>query len=66
MDLFNLLQQGNNNPMLQANPLFQRALQMTQGKSEGEIKQIVMNVAKQRGVDINQLNAMLGQFAFKL
>lgn len=59
MNLLQLLQQANN-------PLFQRAVQMTQGKSENEIKEIVLNVAQQRGIDRKQLNAMLSQFGYKL
>ena len=59
MNLLQLLQQGNN-------PLFQRAIQMTQGKSEEEIKQIVLNVAQERGIDKNKLNTMLSQFGYKL
>lgn len=62
----------SNNPaamvqqMLGNNPMFQRAMQMGQGKSEDEIKQIVKNLASQRGMDINQLNMMLSQFNMKL
>ena len=59
MNLLQLLQQANN-------PLFQRAMQMTQGKSEDEIKEIVLNVAQQRGIDRKQLNTMLSQFGYKL
>lgn len=59
MDLMQLLQQRNN-------PLFQRAIQMTQGKSETEIKEVVLNVAKQKGIDVNQLNSILAQFGYKL
>lgn len=59
MDLMQLLQQRNN-------PLFQRAIQMTQGKSEAEIKEVVLNVAKQKGIDVNQLNSILAQFGYKL
>lgn len=59
MDLMQLLQQRNS-------PLFQRAIKMTEGKSESEIKEVVLNVAKQKGIDINQLNTMLSQFGYKL
>lgn len=41
------------NQMLANNPLFQRAQQMAQGKSEQELKQIASNLCKQRGIDIN-------------
>lgn len=48
------------------NPMFQRAMQMTQGKSEAQVKEIVKNIATQRGMDINQLNQMLNQMGMKL
>lgn len=54
-----LLQQGNN-------PIFNRAVQMVQGKSEEEIKQVVKNMAQQRGMNIQQLESMLSQFGLKL
>ena len=38
----------------QGNPLFQRAQQMVQGKSEQQLQQTVMNLCQQRGIDINQ------------
>lgn len=37
-----------------SNPLFARAQQMADGKSETEIQQIVQNLCKEKGVDINQ------------
>lgn len=42
------------NQMLRNNPLFQRAQQMAQGKSEEELKQIACNLCKQRGIDMEQ------------
>ena len=45
------------NQMLRSNPLFQRAQQMAQGKSEEELKQIANNLCKQRGIDINEAYA---------
>lgn len=42
------------NQMLRSNPLFQRAQQMAQGKSEEELKQIANNLCKQRGIDLNE------------
>ncbi len=57
------------NQMLKSNPLFQRAQQMAQGKSEEELKKIASNLCKQRGIDINeaykqfeqQFSGMLGK-----
>lgn len=42
------------NQMFGNNPMFQRAKQMASGKNEQEIKQIAMNLCKQRGIDINE------------
>lgn len=39
--------------MFGSNPMFQRAKQMAQGKSENELKQIANNLCKQRGININ-------------
>ena len=48
------------------NPLYQRAQQMAQGKSEAEIRQIAQNLCQQRGIDINQawqqFQSMFGGF----
>ena len=49
------------NQMLKSNPLFQRAQQMAQGKSEEELKQIASNLCKQRGIDIDEAYAQFGQ-----
>lgn len=55
------------NPMqMFNNPLMQRAMDMIKGKNEEEIKQIVINLAQQRGIDMNQLQAMANQFGLKL
>ena len=45
--------------MLQNNPLFLRAQQMAQGKSEQELEQVARNLCQQRGVDFE---AMKQQF----
>lgn len=47
-------------------PMFGRALQMTKGKSEDEIKATVRNLARQKGMDDNALNQFLSQFGVKL
>jgi len=70
-EMLQLLMHSNNpaamvQQMLGNNPMFQRAMQMGQGKNEEEIKQIVKNLASQRGIDVNQLNSMLSQFGMKL
>lgn len=40
--------------MLKNNPLFQRAMQMAQGKSEDELRQIANNLCRQRGINIDE------------
>lgn len=52
------------NRMMQNNPLFQRAMQMVNGKSNDEIRTIAENLCKQRGININdamkQFQSMFG------
>lgn len=43
----------------------QRALQMTQGKSNEEIKQTILNLGKQAGYDENTIKSMAGNFGLK-
>lgn len=52
--------------MFQNNPLFQRAQQMVQGKSEQEIEQIASNLCKQRGININDAFEQFKQFKSQL
>lgn len=57
------------NQILKNNPLFQRAQQMAQGKSEQELKQIASNLCQQRGINMDeayrqfeqQFSAMIGR-----
>ena len=64
--------QASQNPMqmMQArfgnDPLFGRAMQMTQGKSEEELKATVRNLARQRGMDDVALGQFLSQFGMRL
>ena len=56
--------QNRMNAMMKQNPqAFQKMQEMTSGKSESDLKQTCMNLAKQRGIDINQF---AGQFGIKL
>lgn len=48
--------------MFQNNPLFLRAQQMAQGKSEKEMEQIANNLCKQRGININDAFEQFKQF----
>ena len=65
-----MMQSGNPMQMFQQqfgnDPMFGRALQMTKGKSEDEIKATVRNLARQKGMDDNALNQFLSQFGVKL
>lgn len=52
------------NQMIKNNPMFQRAMQMAQGKSQNELEQIAENLCKQRGIKIEdakkQFSSMFG------
>lgn len=61
MNPMQLIQLMQNN-----NPLMQRALQMGQGKSEDELKQIVLLMAENKGMNREQLASYLMQFGLKL
>lgn len=52
-DPMSLMQQMYGN-----NPMFQRALQMLQGKSHEGQMEVLNNICKQRGIDLEQLKAM--------
>lgn len=47
------------------NPIFNRAMEMTRGKSPEQIQQLVRNVARSRGMDETQLNQFLNNFGLK-
>ena len=40
--------------MLSQNPLFQRAVQMAQGKSEAELIQTAENICREKGINVEQ------------
>lgn len=71
MGLMNQLR-GNSNPMqmLQGmygnNPRFSQVMQMTQGKSPEQLKQIFMQTVQQRGIPMAQVNQLLGQLGIRL
>lgn len=48
------------------NPAMERAMEMTNGKSEEEIKQVVMNLSKQVGVDFDSLLDMVKNMGLKI
>lgn len=63
--------QGSNNPMVMLqqlagqNSMLNRAMQMGQGKSSGQLQQIVRNLAHQKGMSDEQLNQFISQFGLK-
>lgn len=65
MQLVQMLQ-GSGNPMqmlmgmAQNNPALGQALQMVNGKTPAEMEKMAYDMAKQRGVDLNQLAKQLG------
>lgn len=48
------------------NPLMSRAMQMGQGKSPEQMQTLVRNLAKQKGMNDEQLNQFLSQFGLRL
>ena len=52
--------------MLGNNPMFGRAMEMAQGKSPEQLKETVMNLAQQRGIDPQQAQQLLSQFGIKI
>ena len=60
MDLMQLVMQQKMG-QIQNNPMYQQVQQMFNGKSPEQQQQIVMNLAKERGLDENALNQMAQQ-----
>ncbi len=63
MQLFQVLR-GAGNPvsmmqqMFNGNPMFQRAIQMLQGKSHEAQMEVLNNICKQKGINLQQLKQM--------
>ncbi len=74
MQLFQMFAQLRNNPnplqmaqsMFGGNPLFAQALKMSKGQSADSMKQIVMNVAKEKNIDPQELNQWAHEFGLSL
>lgn len=69
MNMFMQMFGGNFNPMQMMNmfgnnPMMKQAQQMLQGKNPQQMQEVIKNVAKQKGIDENQLNQMINQFKF--
>lgn len=46
--------------MSRGDPRIMQALQMMQGRSPDQIRQMVLNMARERGIDLNQMAQMYG------
>ena len=63
MQIFQMLQ-GAGNPvsmmqqMFSNNPMFQRAMQMLQGKDHNAQMEVLNNICKQKGINLQQLKQM--------
>lgn len=71
MQLIQMLQSSGNPQMMMQNmfgnnPMFQRAMQMGQGKSPEQMQQTVINLAKQRGMSNEDLSKFLSGFGLKI
>ena len=57
MQMMQMMQKAKGNPMqmidsmMRGNPQYQRVMQMVNGKSPKEVRQVVMNLCEQQGVD---------------
>ena len=65
MMLLNIARNGGNpmaamQQMAQSNPQMRQAMQMIQGKSPAELQQMAQNMAKERGIDLNEFLRQMG------
>ena len=65
VSLIGLVRNGGNpqamlNQIAQTNPQVRQAMQMMQGKSSSELRQMAMNMAKEQGVNINDFLRQIG------
>ena len=65
MQIIQMLQRGANPNQLmmqlaQSNPAVRQAMQMVNGKTPDQIRDMAQQMAKQRGIDLNQLTQQLG------
>lgn len=74
-NMMNMLMQmmggGNMNPqqfmsMLNGNPMFAQAQKMMSGKTPEQMREVINNVARQKGINEEQLNQMMRQFRAKI
>lgn len=68
MNVMQVVQQirGSRNPqqmmvqMAQQNPQLGQVMQMVNGKTPDQMRQMAQNIAQQRGIDLNALAAQMG------
>ena len=65
MQLMQLMRNGGNpmtmlNQMTGNNPMVGQLIQSIQGKSPDALRQMAMNIAKERGIDLNQFAQQFG------
>ena len=65
LSLMGLVRSGGNpqamlNQLAKTNPQIRQAMQMMHGKSNAELRQMAMNMAKEQGVNINDVLRQLG------
>lgn len=65
MQIMQLMRNGGNpmtllNQMTGNNPMVSSLMQSMQGKSPEALRQMAMNIAKERGVDLNQFAQQFG------
>lgn len=65
MQLMQLMRNGGNpmtmlNQMTGNNPMVGQLMQSMQGKSPDALRQMAMNIAKERGIDLNQFAHQFG------
>lgn len=65
--MFNMVSQAQNpvgmmNQMMGGNPFFQQAIKMAQGKNPAQMKEIITNVAQQKGISLDQLQGFAKMF----
>lgn len=70
MQMFiNMMQGGNPMQLMNMfgnNPMMSQAQKMLEGKSPQEMQNTIINIARQKGIDENQLRQMANQFGIKL
>ena len=64
MNPMNLMEQQLISQMQNSNPaLFNRVMQIMNGKTQQQMQEVVLNVARERGIDINKFAS---QYGFKI